>query len=171
MAGPIFLGILGMSLYLALGLLGKPCAAPRMALAVPYLWTVGVFTFSAGLFYGGIHGVPRRTNLGMSFLDSTSDAYRRDWVIGESVGAVGGCLMGVAVVLFFYVLIRSLLAPRSEQAADSFALPESAAYHDENVPAVKNFRPWVVAGIVAILISYVPPLVQVLRANYPLAAG
>jgi cytochrome c oxidase subunit 1 len=170
-AGPTFLGILGMSLYLSLGLLGKECASPRAAVAVPYLWTLGVFTFSAGLFYGGLRGVPRRTNLGMSFLDPTSDAYRPDWRIGENVGAVGGCLMGLAVVLFFYVLVRSLLAPRSEQAADSFALPESAAYHDEEVGAVRNFAPWIAAGIIAILISYVPPLVQVLNANYPLATG
>ena len=170
-AGPVFLAILGMSLYLSLGLAGVECASPRAALAVPYLWTLGVFTFSAGLFYGGLHGVPRRTNLGMSFLDSTSNLYRPDWVIGETIGAVGGCLMGLAVALFFYVLIRSLLARRSSQAADAFALPESTAYHDEDVPAVRNFAPWVVAGVVAILLSYVPPLVQVLNGNYPPAAG
>jgi len=170
-AGPVFLAILGMSLYLSVGLLGKPCASPRVALAVPYLWTLGVFTFSAGLFYGGLRGVPRRTNLGLSFLDSSSVAYRPDWVIGEYVGAVGGCLMGLAVVLYFYVLIRSLLAPRSEQAADSFALPEAAAYHDENVGAVRNFGPWIAAGVIAILISYVPPLVQVLGGNYVPAPG
>ena len=79
--------------------------------------------------------------------------------------------MGLAVVLYFYVLIRSLLAPRSEQAADSFALPEAAAYHDENVGAVRNFRPWITAGVVAILLSYVPPLVQVLGGNYLPAPG
>ena len=56
---------------------------PRAALAVPYLWTLGVFTFSAGLFYGGLKGVPRRTNLGMSFLDPPSDGSRPDGVIGE----------------------------------------------------------------------------------------
>jgi cytochrome c oxidase subunit I len=170
-AGPTFLAILGMSLYLCAGVLGKKVAAPRMAVAVPYLWTIGTFTFSAGLFYGGLHGVPRRTNLGMSFLDSSSDAYRPDWVIGEHIGAVGGCLMGLAVLLFFYVLVRSLLAPASVPAADSFALPDSAAVHDEDAGVVKNFRPWVVAGIIAILISYIPPLVQVLNARYPLAAG
>jgi cytochrome c oxidase subunit I len=166
----VFLGILGMSLYLVVGVSGKTCAAPRVALAVPYVWTLGVFTFSAGLFYGGVHGVPRRTNLGMSFLDDTSKAYRPDWVVGEHVGALGGCIMGLAVVLFFYALIRSLLAPASHRAADSFSLPESPAYHDEDVPAVRNFAPWVVASLVAIMISYLPPLIQVLGGNYSVAA-
>ena len=170
-AGPVFLAILGMSLYLVAGLLGKRVASPRLALAVPYLWTLGTFTFSAGLFYGGIHGVPRRTNLGISFLDSTSDAYRPDWVAGEVTGAVGGCLMGLAVVVFLYVLVRSLLAAPSAQAADSFALPEAAAYHDEEPGPVRNFRPWVVAGIIAILISYIPPLVQVLSGEYRVITG
>ncbi|MGZ6126233.1 MAG: hypothetical protein ACXWLR_14800, partial [Myxococcales bacterium] len=77
----------------------------------------------------------------------------------------------LAVLLFFYVLVRSLLAERSEQAADSFALPEAAAYHDEDAGVVRNFRPWVVAGIVAILISYVPPLVQVLNGEYRVITG
>jgi cytochrome c oxidase subunit I len=170
-AGPTFLAILGTSLYLSAGLLGKSVQVPRLAVAVPYLWTLGTFTFSAGLFYGGLHGVPRRTNLGMSFMDPTSDSFRPDWAAGEMVGAVGGCLMGLSVALFFFVLIRTVLAPRSQAAADAFALPDSGAYHDEDVGAVRNFRPWVVAGVVAILISYVPPLVQVLRAGYPLAAG
>ena len=79
--------------------------------------------------------------------------------------------MGLAVLVFFIVLIWSLFGARSASEADSFSLPESAALHDENVGAVKNFRPWVIAGVVAILISYIPPLVQVLGANYPLSAG
>jgi hypothetical protein len=79
--------------------------------------------------------------------------------------------MGLAVALFFFVLVRSLLAPRSAQAADAFALPDSAAYHDEDAGVVRNFGPWVAAGVIAILLSYIPPLVQVLSAGYPLAAG
>jgi len=169
-AGPVFLAILGMSLYLSVGVLGKKIVAPGVALSIPYVWTIGVFTFSAGLFYGGLKGVPRRTNLGMSYLDELSDVYRPDWRIGEYIGAVGGSIMGLAVLLFFYVLVRSLASSRSEQKADSFALPESAAYHDENVGVVKNFRPWIIAAVVAILISYIPPLVQVLGANYPLVS-
>ncbi len=170
-AGPVFLAILGMSLYLCAGLLGKRVASPRIATAVPYVWTIGVFTFSAGLFYGGLKGVPRRTNLGMSYLDPASDVFRPDWVIGERIGAVGGCIMGLSVVLFLYALIRTLAAARSEQAADAFVLPQAAAYHDEPARGVSNFGPWVIAGIVAILIAYIPPLVQVLSGGYRVITG
>jgi cytochrome c oxidase subunit 1 len=170
-AGPVFLAILGMTLFLTAGLLGKPVVTPKVAVAIPYVWTIGVFTFSAGLFYGGLKGVPRRTNLGMSFLAPDSESFRPDWVIGERVGAVGGCIMGLAVVLFLYALARTLLAARSPAAADSFALPQAVALHDEPAPGVRNFRPWVIAGVVAILISYVPPLIQVLGGDYRVVTG
>ena len=38
------------------------------------------------------------------------------------------------------------------------ALPVSEAYHDENLPAVRNFTPWVAAAIVLLAIAYVPPI-------------
>src|SRR5262249_39022712 len=106
-----------------------------------------------------------------SFVDPTSDMFRPDWVTAERVGVVGGCIMGLSVLLFLYALARTLLAASSEQAADSFALPQAAAYHDEPALAVRNFRPWVIAGIVAILISYVPPLIQVLGGDYRVVSG
>jgi cytochrome c oxidase subunit 1 len=170
-AGPVFLGILGASLYIVLGLLGKPCSAPKAALAVPYLWTLGVFTFSSGLFYSGLHGAPRRTNLGLTYLDPSSPLYRPDWLTAERVGAVGGCIMGLAVAVYFYALIRSLLAPSDARLRDSFALPESEALHDEDVPAVRDFFPWIVAGVLAVVIAYGPPIYQVVKAGYAGSPG
>jgi hypothetical protein len=92
-------------------------------------------------------------------------------VIGERIGALGGCIMGLAVLLFLVSLVATLLAPRSVQAADAFGLPAAAAYHDEDMGVVRNFKPWVIAGIVAILISYIPPLVQVLNGEYRVIPG
>jgi hypothetical protein len=84
---------------------------------------------------------------------------------------IGGCVMASAVVLYFFVLIRSLLAPSSPQAPESFALPVSQAYHDEDVPAVRNFLPWIVAAVLALLLAYGPPIAQVLKARYPGSPG
>jgi cytochrome c oxidase subunit 1 len=38
--------------------------------------------------------------------------------------------------------------------------PTADAYHDEDLPLVRNFTPWVVAAIVLLLIAYVPPIYE-----------
>lgn len=169
--GPVLLSILGTSLFLVTGLTGRKVAFPKLAILVPYLWTAGVFTFSAGLFWGGLHGEPRRTNLGLSYLNANSSAYRPDWYVSTHVGVVGGCVMALAFAVFCFVLVASLLGPQQAGAADSFSLPSSEAYHDEDIPAVKNLGPWVVAAVVLILISYAPPLVSIVSAHNPPAVG
>lgn len=169
--GPVLLAILGTSLYLVTGLTGRKVSHPKLAALVPYLWTAGVFTFSAGLFWGGLHGEPRRTNLGLSYMNPNSAAYRPDWYVSTHVGVVGGCIMAFAFLVFCFVLLASLVGPPRKDAADSFALPHSDAYHDEDVVAVKNFTPWVVTAFLIILISYVPPIVSIVSAHNPPAVG
>ena len=66
-AGPVFLGIIGMSLYLVSKLKGKKVFLPRVNVIIPYLWMIGVLIFSTGLMWGGLIGEPRRTNLGMTY--------------------------------------------------------------------------------------------------------
>jgi cytochrome c oxidase subunit 1 len=169
--GPAFLTILGGSLYLVTGLTGRKVSHPRLAALVPYLWTAGVFTFSGGLFYGGLHGEPRRTNLGLSYLNPHSSAYRPDWHVSTLVGAAGGCVMALAFAVYAYVLLSSLAGPAAAEDADAFELPASEAYHDEDVPAVRNFGPWVVAAVLLLALSYGPPLAQIAGARYPAAVG
>lgn len=167
--GPVFLGILGMGLYLVLGILKYQLNNVRAALSVPYLWTLGVFIFSSGLFIGGLRGEPRRSNLGLTYLDPSSPEFRPDWVISTTLGVVGGIVMSVAVLLFFYVLFGSLMAKKS--SGQELSLPTSEALHDEEIPAVQNFRPWVIAGIVAIVLSYGPPLYQIYQGQTPPVPG
>ncbi len=169
--GPVFLGILGMSLFLITGLTGKKLATPRLALAVPYLWTFGSMVFSSGLFMGGILGEPRRTNLGMTYLNPSSPMYRPDWVTSTHIGVVGGMIMGLAVVVFFIALFKSLAAKGSEERIAQFELPASEPYHDEDVSAVKNFKPWLVAAVIAVVVAYTPPITQILKGNYKAAPG
>jgi len=39
-----------------------------------------------------------------------------------------------------------------------FSLPTSEPYHDEDVPAVRNFTPWVVAAVLLCAGAYYVPI-------------
>lgn len=162
--GPVFLGILGASLFIITGLLKKPVVSTTMAMIVPYMWMFGTFIFSTGYFIGGLRGEPRRTNLGLTYLNPASPMYRPDWRIATHLGMIGGGIMGVACVLFFIVLFRSLMAaPDPALANVPFTLPMSEPYHDENMPAVRNFAPWVTVAVLLCVAAYYVPISDIVR--------
>src|SRR5258708_7713883 len=170
--GPVFLGILGMSLFLTAGIMKKPVRSAGLVVAVPYIWTLGTFIFSTGLFWGGLRGEPRRTNLGLTYLNPASPSYRPDWWITTHIGMIGGIIMGLAMLLYFVVLVRSLVgAADSALAAKPFQVPLSEALHDENVPALRNFTPWVAAAALIVIAAYYMPLRDIAKTHYPGAVG
>jgi hypothetical protein len=52
-----------------------------------------------------------------------------------------------------------------------FSIPLSEAYHDENVPAVRNFSPWVAAAILAVVLAYYPPLNDIVKSHFQPVPG
>ena len=170
--GPIFLGILGGSLFLITGILKRPVVSPMLAVAVPYLWMAGTFVFSSGLFLGGLRGEPRRTNLGLTYMNPASPSYRPDWWISTHIGLIGGLIMGLAILVYFVVLLRSLLAATdSARATQPFTVPLSEPYHDEDVSAVKNFAPWVAAAVLLCILAYFTPFRDIMKNNFKPAPG
>ena len=168
--GPVFLGILGMSLFLITGILKKPVAMKGHVLAVPYVWTLGTFIFSTGLFWGGLRGEPRRTNMGLTYLNPASPSYRPDWHITTHIGMIGGCIMGLAILMYFTVLIRSLLSA-PDLSANIFKIPMSEAYHDEEVSGLRNFTPWVTAAVLLVVLAYYVPIRDIVKSGYTPAVG
>ena len=168
--GPVFLGILGMSLFLITGILKKPVAMKGHVLAVPYVWTLGTFIFSTGFFWGGLRGEPRRTNVGLTYLNPASPSYRPDWHITTHIGMIGGCIMGLAILMYFTVLIRSLLSA-PDLSANIFKVPMSEAYHDEEVSGLRNFTPWVAAAVLLVGLAYYVPIRDIVRSGYAPAVG
>jgi len=147
-------------------------AVPEVAVAVPYMWMFGTFVFSTGLFIGGLRGEPRRTNLGLTYLNPASPAYRPDWWVTTHIGAIGGCIMGLAILMYFVVLVRTLAGSRSAALErEPFSIPLSEAYHDENISAVRNFAPWVTAGVLLIVVAYLPPINDIVKNKFKLAPG
>jgi cytochrome c oxidase subunit 1 len=149
----VFLAFIGGSLLLVSTLTGKEVALKRLNAWVPWIWTLGIMVFSTGLFVGGIMGEPRRTNMGLSYTNPSSPLYQPAWTFAKRVGTVGG------VVMFTTLLRKRTMAPALD-------LPSSEPLHDENVPAVQNLRPWLVAAVILLIVAYTIPFVELARGKY-----
>ena len=159
-AGPVFLGIIGMSTYMYSTMSCRKIFMPRINVIIPYLWTIGVLIFSTGLMWGGLLGEPRRTNLGMTYLNPKSELFRPDWVPTTTLALLGGIVMFIAGMLFIVVFFGTMFRKRNQAA--ELHLPVSEAYHDEKrIPLFDQFRPWLVTMVLILLIAYIPALMNV----------
>jgi cytochrome c oxidase subunit 1 len=159
-AGPVFLSYLGMSLLMICQFRGVRPPFPKLNVWTPWLWLIGVSIFSTGLSVSGVLGEPRRTNLGLTYANPESIRYVSQWHVWDVMGAIGGIIMFLSTVLFFTNFFAALFV-RSREKAGEIQFPTATAYHDEQLPKFENFKPWVIAMIVAILIAYIPPLYQI----------
>ncbi len=153
--GPVFLAILGTSLVLIAQCSGREVFAVKKALLVPYLWLVGILVFSGGLFIGGLQGEPRRTNMGLTYMNPDSPLYEPKWFLSTHISVVGGVIMAIGALLYFYSFFGTILAGK-KSASTKLSLPQSEAIHNENISV--NLTWWVLASIGACVISYGPPL-------------
>jgi len=161
-AGPVFLGIIGMSTYLISKLSGKKIFLPKVNVIIPYIWMIGVLIFSTGLMWGGLIGEPRRTNLGLTYLNPQSPLYRSDWVPTTTLALLGGIIMFIAGMLYFVVFFGTVFRKRTEGSV--LELPVSEAYHDEKrIPLFDKFKPWLAIMAIIIIIAYVPAIMNVLK--------
>mgnify|MGYP006382747251 FL=1 len=158
-AGPVFLGIVGMSLYIYSKMSGKKIFWPKLNTIIPYLWVIGMLIFSFGMSWGGLRGEPRRTNLGTTYLNPDSELFRSDWVPTTLLAMLGGMMY---IIIFFGTILRK----KSQEGI--LEIPVSEAYHDEKrVPLFDKFKPWIVTMIIIILLAYIPALLNVNKNSGP----
>jgi cytochrome c oxidase subunit I len=167
-AGPVFLAYIGMSLFLVAELMGKQIRFRMLNVWVPYVWTLGIMIFSTGLFIGGAGGEPRRTNMGISYANPQSHLYHADWGYAKMLGSIGGTIMTIAALMFFVVFFATLFSKQNKRGA--LELIVSEPYHDERVPAVQSFTPWLLGAALLLVIAYAAPIAQTIRSNFPGAA-
>lgn len=163
LGGPVFLAFLGLSLWMLTELAGKEIRYARANVWVPYLWAAGVALFSIGLSVAGILGEPRRTNMALSYANPDSPLFQPRWVLWGYVGAIGGVVMALAMVVYFVVFFSTLFAPARQKVSVRF--PTAETLHREDPGFTRNFTPWVVVAVIFLVIAYAPPLIQVLGGN------
>ena len=166
-AGPVFLSIIGMSTYLYSTNSGKRIFLPRVNVIIPYLWTIGILIFSTGLSWGGLIGEPRRTNLGMTYLNPKNELFTPEWVPTTLLALAGGIIMTIAALLFFVVFFGTMFGRKKDEP--KLDLPVSEALHDEKrIALFDTFKPWLITMAIILVISYVPAFLS--ATNNP-AAG
>lgn len=161
-AGPVFLAILGMGMYILTNLFKKKVRFKRFLTITPYLWVSGILIFSTGLKWGGMLGEPRRTNTGLSYLDPSSELYRPDWVPTTTLALLGGIIMTVAFVIYFVSFVSTLMAPATEE--EGITYPVTDVIHQEKRIAIfHSFKPWVALMVTLIFVAYIPAIANVLK--------
>jgi heme/copper-type cytochrome/quinol oxidase subunit 1 len=103
-------------------------------------------------------------------LNPQSPSFRPDWQITTHFALIGGCIMALAVLVYFAVLISSLVGAR-ECSAAPFSMPMSEPLHDEDIAAVRNFTPWVAAAVLAVVLAYYPPLNDIMKSHFKPVPG
>jgi len=165
-AGPVFLAIIGMSTYLYSKTSGKRIFLPKVNVIIPYLWVIGILIFSTGMSWGGLIGEPRRTNLGLTYLNPKDPLFTPEWVPTTMLALAGGIIMFITGVLFFIVFFGTMLRKRVQEPI--LELPVSEVLHDEKrIPLFDQFKPWLVTMGLILVLAYTPALINAVKNTGP----
>ncbi len=161
-AGPVFLAIIGMGLYMVAKATGKEIRFKNFYTMAPYFWLIGILVFSFGLMWGGLIGEPRRTNLGMTYLNPTSDLFRSDWVPTTKLALIGGIIMTVSFILYCISFIATLAGKKVAESSIEF--PAAEPLHEEKpIKLLQTFKPWLAIMVIVILLAYLPALLDAFK--------
>ena len=123
----------------------------KMALASSWIYAVGVLIFARGMISAGLEGMPRRIYRAQATYTNSA------WDLGGWLTGVGGTLMFIGVLLFFVVLVMTILIGKPGYNQDipwSETLKPPAPTGWE--PRLDRLGAWVVLAVVLIVVAYGP---------------
>lgn len=161
--GLVFLSFLGMSLYLVQRLLGKEVKFQRLNVLVPYMWLIGVILMSTGMSIPGIEGMPRRTNIGLTYLNPESEFFRPDWVFWSYLSVIGGTTMFISMFSYFIIFFSTLFSKKT--VVEELYIPTAQSL-DEAGTSFSSFKPWIAILLVLILVAYIPTFYDLSKATF-----
>lgn len=159
--GLVTLSLLGISLYLVSKLMGREIRFKGLAVLAPWLWWQGMLIFEYAMSVAGLHGFPRRTNAGISYLNPDSPLYRPEWVGYAELSAFAAFIIVLGFIFWALSFFGTLLSPKVRE--DTLEFPTAEALHDEKAPALNRLTPWFAFSILLFVISYIPPLYDVTK--------
>jgi cytochrome c oxidase subunit 1 len=166
LATTVTLSFIGITYWLVPRLSGKDLWSVRTARLQVWLGVIGMVPFSMAHHLLGIRfGVPRRTTLGAAPYLSP------EWNPLLIVAAAGGVLVWVSLMLYFVIMLGTVFAART--LAHPVEMPGADALRDsqETPPWLDSWKPWLIVTLVLIVLSYGPPLADLIRNANLSSAG
>jgi cytochrome c oxidase subunit 1 len=166
LATTVVLSFIGISYWLIPKLSGRELWSVRTAQVQVWLWVAGMVPFSASHHLLGLHfGVPRRTMLGAApYLSS-------EWNPLLLLAAAGGVLLWASVVLYFVVVLGTVLISRKVMRPVEMPVAEAVRDLKETPQWLDAWKPWLIVTMVLIVLSYGPPLADLIRNMNLSSAG
>lgn len=150
----VALSIMGIAYWCVPWLTGRELVGRGWARLQPWLYTVGVLTFSRGLISGGLDGMPRRTMI----MDAP---YSKDsWALAGTLTGIGGTIMFLAIMLFCAIVVLTIFRGRRTSTltipvAETIQPPATSGWEVK----LDHLRIWLLLAVVLILLAYGPFLV------------
>jgi cytochrome c oxidase subunit 1 len=152
----VALSLIGISYWLVPFVSGRALWGPQLALAQAWLWAIGVLLFARGQISGGLTSMPRRTAIAsIPYADLAPG-----WAFDNALAGIGGLIMVVSGLLFFLVILGTLLGLAGRATN---AMPAADSEVREGVwPIVDRLSGWTVVAIVLIVVLYGPVFASLL---------
>ena len=162
LATTVTLSFIGITYWLIPRLSGNELWSVRAAQLQVWLWVIGMVPFSTAHHLLGLrYGVPRRTTLGAAPYLSP------EWNPMLIMAAIGGVLVWASLMLYFVIVLGTVFASR--KLLHPVEMPVADALRDaqETPQWLDAWKPWLIVTIVLIVLSYGPPLADLIRnANF-----
>jgi cytochrome c oxidase subunit 1 len=146
------LSFMGITFWMIPHMTGKALYRPKLALASAWTWFVGMIVFSTGMHWLGLLGAPRRVPLSMAPYNNPS------WQISELLTGIGGGILFIAAILYFWVVIGMLT--NKQKAVVEVPIAEAEVSPSKTPILLDTWKPWLALSIVLVIIGYGPILIQ-----------
>ncbi len=156
----VALTFMAITFWLLPQLTGRKLKFPKMALAQPYSWFIGMVLMSNGMHRAGLAGIPRRTAepgySGFSFEAPFGSIMEMKIQI-----ALGGTILFVSLLLFLIVVVGTWWAGAPAETVDD-AIPPALSGPEHTPKILDNIKLWLGIAVVLVILAYTLPLADML---------
>lgn len=163
------LTFMSVSYWLLPRVLGRELWSPKLAMLQAWLWFGGMIIFSNALHRLGLLDMPRRTAIGAApYMQQGAAAVPviQEWKAILPFVAIGGTILTISGVIYILVCVMTaFFSRRVPKPAEPLQFSEALAGPEHLPAALDQWRPWVAAAIVLILVAYGPTLLELIATT------